>query len=253
MIYIGIPVRNERHTIGPLLWRVREVLYGERREFHVIVCDDASDDGTTEALQKYPRVLPMTLLRNDAGLGYAASLERLIREAVRRSGYPKRDALVTMQADFSDAPEWVPEMMRRFDGGADLVTVRLDGRPSRPERRVRFGARLLARGLRPFGVPADPFASLRLYRLFALGRALTELEADAPLIRHEGWAANAEILLRVWPHLRRAEEIEVQPRAARRYRDSRFQASAQIRALRAAGRDPQLRATRRAIESAARA
>lgn len=58
MIYIGIPVHNERHTIGPLLWRIREILYGERREFHVVVCDDASDDGTAASLEKYTRVLP---------------------------------------------------------------------------------------------------------------------------------------------------------------------------------------------------
>ena len=130
MIYIGIPVYNERHTIGPLLWRIRELLAEMGRDFHVLVLDDASDDGTAQALEPYPKVLPLTLLRNSVRLGYAASLERLIREAVSRSDYPKRDAVVTLQGDFTDPPEAIVELIRRFERGVDLV---LTVPPSAPE------------------------------------------------------------------------------------------------------------------------
>lgn len=242
MIYIGIPVHNERHTIGPLLWRIREILYGERREFHVIVCDDASDDGTADALARYPRVLPLTLLRTETRSGYAASLERLVREAARRSGYPRRDALVTMQGDFSDPPECIPEMMRRFEGGADIVTVTPPEAPPGPKRYARLGGRLLGPKLAAAGIASDPYGSLRLYRLFTLVRALEEVERDAPLLRHLGWAANAELLLKVLPHARRIEEVDAVSPGSRRYRDSRFQALAQVGALFRAGRDPVLRA-----------
>lgn len=245
MIYIGIPVHNERHTIGPLLWRIREILYGERREFHVIVCDDASDDGTAEALERYPRVLPLTLLRSDTPRGYAACVERLVRAAARRSDYPRRDALVTMQADFTDPPECISEMLRRFEGGADVVTVGTPDHPDRSKRYARLGGRLLGPRLAAAGIEADPYGSLRLYRLFTLVRAIEDLETGAPLLQHRGWAANAELLLKVWPHVRRVEEIEPPPTGARRYRDSRFQALAQIGALFRAGRDPVLKAALR--------
>ncbi len=251
MIYIGIPVHDERHTIGPLLWRIRELLYGERREFHVIVCDDASGDGTHELLSKYTRVLPMTLLRNDSCLGYASTLERIVREAVKRSGYPKRDALVTMQGDFSDAPECVPEMMRRFEGGADLVSVTPPLPVSRAQRLTRLGAGFLARGMRVPEEPFDPYGSLRLYRLFILGRALDEVESDVPLLRQKGWGANAELLLKVRPHARRGEMIESPPGRLRRYRESRFQPILQLRALMRAGRDPEVRAALRRARAAA--
>jgi glycosyltransferase involved in cell wall biosynthesis len=251
VIYIGIPVHDERRTIGPLLWRIRELLYGERREFHVIVCDDASTDGTGESLSKYTRVLPMTVLHSEGCQGYAASLERIVREAVDRSGYPKRDALVTMQADFTDPPEAVPEMMRRFEGGADLVC--LDVRAStRGQRIARLGAGLVARSLRVPDDSIDPYASQRLYRLFTLTRAIGDLPAGAPLIGQKGWAANAELLLRVWPHIRRHETIEAPERPDRRVRESRFRPGGQLRALLRAGRDPDIRAAvRRAREKEA--
>lgn len=237
--------------MGPLLWRIRELLYGERREFHVIVCDDASDDGTQNALSKYTRVLPMTVLRNDTCLGYAASLERLVREAAHRSGYPKRDALVTMQADFTDPPECVPEMLRQFEGGADLVSVSAVRSLSRSQRLTRWGASVFARSIRTPEPAYDAYASLRLYRLFTLVRALADVGEDAPLLTQEGWAANAELLLRVWPHIRRGETIEAPPRRERRYRASRFRAVPQLRALLRASRDPAVRAMERAREKAA--
>jgi len=242
VIYIGIPVRDERHTIGPLLWRIRELLYGEQREFHLIVVDDASTDGTQDLLEKYTRVLPMTLVHNEACRGYAATLEQLIREASAKSGYPKRDALVTMQADFSDPPECVPEMLRRFEGGADLVSIAPLTAMSRPRRWTRIGASLVSRGIRVAEEPCDPYGSLRLYRLFTLCRSLAEQGDEGPLLTQKGWAANAELLLRVLPHTRRGEVIDPPPERLRRYRDSRFRPGPQLRTLLRARRDPALRA-----------
>lgn len=267
MIYIGIPVHDERHTIGPLLWRIRQLLLARGRDFHVVVLDDASTDGTGKGLAAYGRVLPMTLLRNEARQGYAASLERLVREVVGRSGYPRRDALVTLQADLTDAPEAIPEMIRRFEGGVDLLLAvpRREGEepageeegeevgdaetaeagrtapPPRAMRLARLGARLVARGLpRPPGV-ADPYGSFRLYRLFTLARALRDLPSrDAPLLTQEGWAANAELLLAAWPHVRRMEEVAWPEDCGRRYRGSRFRTVAELRSLRLASRDPRV-------------
>lgn len=250
MIYIGIPAHNERDTIGPLLWRIRELLHGERREFHVLVCDDASDDGTSEALERYPRVLPVTLLKNETRIGYAASLERLIHATLERSAYPKRDSLVTLQADFSDPPERIPEMLKRFEGGADLVTVERTSAEARPRRLTRLGGRLLARSLHAPTTVTDPYATLRLYRLFALGRAV-EAGVGGALLEHGGWAANAELLLQVCPFLRRSEEIENPPHPPRRYRATRFRAADELRGLLRAARDTSLRDLGRRIGEAA--
>jgi dolichol-phosphate mannosyltransferase len=233
VIYVALPIHDERHTAGVLMWRLREIFTELGRDFRVLAVNDASTDGTAEVLAQYERVLPLTVLRNNECLGYAASLERAIREAVRISRYPRRDSLLVMQADFSDEPARIADMLRRYQGGADLVAgARTDFRAAtRSLRAARFGARLMAR---PAAVPdgiSDPWCGFRMYRLVVLRRALANLEDGEPLMRHDGWAANLELLLRVAPYLRQWEEIEVPLNLTRRYRESRFKAVPQLRSL----------------------
>ena len=238
MIYVALPAHDERHTAGVLIWRLREVFAELDRDFRVLALDDGSTDGTADVLEPYDRVAPLTILRNETRLGYAASLERLIREAVRSSGYPKRDGLLVMQSDFTDDPACIPDFVRRFQGGADLVAgTRMNfSEAPRAARAVRLGARLVAR---PPGVPeglSDPWYGFRLYRLIALRRALTSLDGGEPLMSEDGWAANLQLLLRVAPHVRQSVEVEVPYDLSRRYRASRFDPWAELRSLYRVGR-----------------
>lgn len=224
MIWVTLPVYNEEHTAGVLLWRIRQ-LFGElNRDFRILALDDASDDGTYDVLEPYARVMPLTLMRNETREGRGRSIERLIRETVKRSRYPKRDGLLLMQADFTDGPEAIPEMLRLFQGGADLVAASPSESQQAPRsvRAARSGAGFLVKGLDvPEGI-ADPLAGFRLYRLIVLKRAIDRLGPDRPLLRHDGWAANLELLSAVSPYLRRAEQVDVPIDYTRRYRESRF-------------------------------
>jgi glycosyltransferase involved in cell wall biosynthesis len=222
LLYVCIPAHNEASTIGVLLWRIRKVFQGYSREYEILVYDDASSDGTGEVLAPYAEVAPLTVIRGDTRKGYGAALESLTREVSRRTRYPRRDAMVVMQADFTDQPEGLPELVKRFEGGADIVLSErgVRGEPAEVRR---------LRGLAPWALRfsvaiegvTDPYASLRLYRISLL-RDLIKAASDKPLITSDGWAANVELLMATMPLARRVESVALDPRYDLRTRGSRI-------------------------------
>jgi glycosyltransferase involved in cell wall biosynthesis len=226
LIYICIPALDEAHTVGVLLWRVRQVMVAFGRDFHVLVLDDGSRDGTSAAVDRYAAVMPLTLLRHARTEGYAPSVERLLREAVERSTHPRRDIAVVMQGDFTEPPEEIPALVKRMEGGADVVAGVVAAAEGETSRGLRWSRRGLPWLLSRAALPAeirDPFSGFRAYRVQTLRRALAELDGR-PLLTASGWAANAELLLRVAPHARRLEAMDISLRYTRRERDSRFRA-----------------------------
>lgn len=246
MIYICIPAYNEERTIGVLLWKLRQVMTEFPRDYEVLVVDDASTDATSEVLEPYTRILPLTVHRNAERQGYAASLETAIREAVRRSPYPRRDAIVTLQADFTEAPDEVPALIKRIEGGADVVTSAVHARSDDAPRSIRWTRAALGFLLRRAKWPeeiSDPLSGFRAYRVIALKRLLDERNGR-PLVEWDGWAANVALLRAVIPFARRVEETPVEVAYHRRNRASRlnpWQTGREIiRLMRASGDEGEL-------------
>ncbi len=224
MIHICIPVYNEAPTVGVLLWRIRQLFQEFSREYEITVYDDGSSDATAEVLEPYGRVLPLTVMRGGTRRGMAAAVDTLLRTVAAGTRYPRRDAAVVMQGDLTDQPEHLVDMVKRFEGGADLVVAQrsLEAIPSQPTpvRRLQWVAPWV---LRPFvSVPGvrDPFRSFRLYRIQLL-RDLIREAGDEPLMRADGWAGNVDLLLRAMRHARRMETMDLSPRYDLRPRESR--------------------------------
>ena len=222
MLRICIPVHNEATTIGVLLWRLRAVFQGFSREYDVVVYDDASSDGTAEVLEPYRSVMPLTVLRGNGHRGYAASIDALVRHVAADDEYARRDAMVLLQGDFTESPEHLPELVKRFEGGADLVAVHRivsDATP-RDERRLRRWGRWAITPFLRMPPVADPFTGFRLVRISVLRDLLKALGAS-PVCAGEGWAANIDFALNVTPFARRIENVEFAPRYDVRQRASR--------------------------------
>ena len=245
MIYICIPTYNESETVGVLLWRIRRVFQDYSREYEIVVYDDGSTDGTRETLAPYADVIPLTLLHGERRQGYAVALEKLVREVSRRTRYARRDALIVMQADFTDQPEHIPELVKRFEGGADIVAAKqeLSEAPVAVRRLRTFASWIQRTGL-PKTEAADPFTTYRLYRISVLRELLKSMD-EKPLVTGDGWAANLELLLRARRFARRVENVDLAPRYDVRTRESRvrpvadalslFRFSRKARSLAAAG------------------
>jgi glycosyltransferase involved in cell wall biosynthesis len=222
MIYVCIPSYNEAPTVGLLLWKVRQVFAGFPREYQLLVLDDGSDDATAEVLERYTRVLPLTVIRHQTRRGYAASIEELLRQAVERTDRPKRDAAILMHADFAHGPNFIPDLVRRIESGADIVITqsKLEGEPSWARRLVRRLAPALLRGVVTVPGVSDVVSGFSIFRLITLRNAFRN--QPPPLLTTEGWAANAELYDRAARHARRLETINAVERRDLRQRPSRM-------------------------------
>ncbi len=204
MIYLCIPVHNEIRTVGLVLWKVRQVFTAFPREYQLLVCDDASTDGTAELLTSYAKVLPMSVVTHADRRGYAASIEELLNLALQRTDRPRRDCAVTLHADFTHPPGAMAEMVRHLESGTDIVVTELvavQGHAPGSFRWARRAARWLVRvpGVRD---PSSGFIALRL----AVWRQAQR--RDGPLLTTSGWSANAELLRHLTPHARRVEALD---------------------------------------------
>ena len=227
MLYICIPSFDEAPTVGVLLWRIRKVFQEYSREYEVLVYDDASTDNTRDTLDPYAKVMPVTVLGTKERVGYARAVDALLRAASDRTKYPRRDAVVVMQADFTDQPEHLPELVKRFEGGADIVVVERPLGSATPEPVRKFAS--LTRWLGavwPFraavSVPGvkDPFSGFRLFRVTVV-RDLLKARGAAPPAPMPVWAANVELLRDAVPHARRVETVSLESRWDLRPRESR--------------------------------
>ena len=221
MIYICIPSYNEAPTVGLLLWKIRQVFSDSPREYQLLVCNDGSTDATAEVLAPYAKVLPLTVLTHKDRLGYAASVEALLRLAVELTDRPKRDCAILMHADFAHGAEFLPELVKQIDSGADLVVAqsKIEGEPSRFFRLVRRVAPLLLRNNVKVPGVSDIVSGFAAFRLVVLRNAIRA--QPGPLLSTDGWAANAELFTRAAQSARRIETIptierrDVRPRASR--------------------------------------
>ena len=112
-ISVIIPTLNEAQNIKPLLTRLFQACSG--MSLDVVVVDDNSLDGTSEAVRQWAASHPVRLIFRKTEKGLAGA----IQEGARHG---ESDILVVMDADLSHAPEDIPRLIEPIrNGRADMV------------------------------------------------------------------------------------------------------------------------------------
>lgn len=110
-----IPTYNERENITALIAELLRLMPNDTR---ILVVDDASPDGTADLVKRHAAKDPRVALMTRPGkLGMGSAYQQAFRRVLDEGG---DDCIVTIDADFSHSPKYVPELVKNA-AESDLV------------------------------------------------------------------------------------------------------------------------------------
>ncbi len=114
MVLIVIPTYKEAENLPTLLAAILAVA----PDSHILVADDASPDGTADVADAIGTPEYIKVLRRSGPRGYGRACLDGFRYAIDHH----YDTVLTMDADWSHDPTYIPAILRALSLGADMVT-----------------------------------------------------------------------------------------------------------------------------------
>lgn len=114
-----LPAYNESASIQDLIARIADVCRSESLDFDILVVDDGSRDDTGPLAAAMAPAVPVSVVRNEPNQGLGVTIRRGLRQAAESSD--PDDAIVTLDADLTQDPGYVPAMLARLEEGYDVV------------------------------------------------------------------------------------------------------------------------------------
>jgi len=115
-ISIVIPLFNEAESLPELTRRIAEQTVALNKSYEIIFVDDGSRDDSINVLlelkTKYPAI---RIIQFNKNFGKSAALAEGFKSAVG-------DYVITMDADLQDDPAEIPNLLKKLEDGADLVS-----------------------------------------------------------------------------------------------------------------------------------
>jgi len=116
LLSIIIPVFNEEKNINPLLKRLLPTI--KNYQYEMIFIDDGSKDGTVKTIEEKIKINKnIKLIVFQRNFGHQQALT---------AGYQitKGDCVISLDADLQDPPEIIPQMIEKWEKGAQIVYAR---------------------------------------------------------------------------------------------------------------------------------
>lgn len=132
MIEVVVPLFNEEENVAELHRRLLGACRQLRHSWQVTFVDDGSRDRTVPLLHECrrgdDRFRVVSLSRN---FGHQAAITAGLRRA-------EGDAVVLLDGDLQDPPEFIPDLVAAWEGGAEIVIARRRSRQETGLRRLAF-------------------------------------------------------------------------------------------------------------------
>lgn len=120
LISCVIPAYNEAANLGPLLAALDARLRQTGSRYEIIIIDDGSRDGTTDAAIRLSERYPVRTIQFSRNFGKEIALTAGIDHA-------DGDVVILLDADLQHPPEVIPDMLQRWREGYEMVyAVRMD-------------------------------------------------------------------------------------------------------------------------------
>jgi dolichol-phosphate mannosyltransferase len=198
VIRFVIPAYNEAENIPNLMAdlgpRAREL--GAR----IIFVDDGSSDGTSEAIEAHRDGLHLAIVRHPVNRGLGTAINSGLRAALGES--QDGDAIVTLEADNTSDLDDLPAMLAKFNQGSDVVLASVYAPGGRivgvaPWRLA--ASKAVSNSFRYAGGLKEIHTLSSLYRVYRAGTLRRAAETYGwLLVREPGFAANVELLLKLY-------------------------------------------------------
>jgi dolichol-phosphate mannosyltransferase len=226
MIYVILPALNEERALSLLLPRLKIACEALHQPCLIIVVNDGSVDATPPLLETFSSTMPLHVITHSTNQGYGAALRSGFDFVLNHSA-SKDSIVISMDADGTHDPEYVPRLIERLTQGCDVVTAsyRLPGGSATGIPWLRaFLSRTVNRLFRwwcPILGARTYSNGFRAYQVNALARV--EQRFGKPLIAEDGFAGGTELFLKVAVCGGKALEIPFDLHYERRGPDSKIE------------------------------
>lgn len=121
MIHILLPAYNEEEGLEKLLDRIRRIGEAFRLEYRVLIVDDGSRDHTAVVIDSFAGQMPLERISFPENRGvtevFLVGFHRIC------DGAPDDDICITLDADNTQSPYVILDVIDRMRHGADLVVA----------------------------------------------------------------------------------------------------------------------------------
>jgi len=195
-VFVVLPAYNESKALQALVPAIAQEL--SDRSLEIILVDDHSTDDTPALVAQWKGVFPLAHRRHEVNQGYGAGIRSGVLYAQSRAR--PDDVVVTLDADYTHLPRYIPAMIHRINEGYDVVTASYTMRGGKAygvplKRRIlSWGVNRLFRFLTPTRGTRLYTNGFRAYRARVL-QTLASQYGDH-LIEENGFPGGLELFLK---------------------------------------------------------